>query len=226
MTKTAKTYIATVIATGAVATTFAVANWHSDDPARFAMFLVLFLAAATLKCCVPGVQGTYSPIFFFALLGATTLSLPEVWIASALAAMVATVYKPKHRPSLVKVLFNGANMALAAAAGYVFVQRTIPGLEEQPALLCLALGAAAFYLVNTGLVSIVVALTEQSSLSTAWRNWCVGSLPYYVVGVLLTDATDPVAQVLAAVIVPSILIATYCYRSREDMRAAGVSAIA
>jgi hypothetical protein len=49
-------------------------------------------------------------------------------------------------------------------------------------------------------------------------------LPYYVVGVLLTDATDPVAQVLAAVIVPSILLATYCYRSRDQMQA--VSAIA
>src|ERR1700676_273583 len=145
MTKTAKIYIATVIATGAAATVFASANWHSDDPARFAMFLVLFLAAATLKCSVPGVQGTYSPIFFFALLGSTTLSLPEVWIASAMAAMVGTIYKPRYRPSLVKVCFNGANMALAAAAGYVFVQRIIPGLEDQPILLCLALGAAAFY---------------------------------------------------------------------------------
>src|ERR1700733_1934908 len=88
MTKTAKAYIATVIVTGAMATAFALAHWRSDDPARFAMFLVLFLAAATLKCCVPGVAGTYSPIFFFALLGSTTLSLPEVWIASALAGMV------------------------------------------------------------------------------------------------------------------------------------------
>ena len=62
--------------------------------------------------------------------------------------MVGTIYKPKYRPSLVKVLFNGANMALASAAGYVFVRRMIPGLAEQPALLCLILGAAAFYAVD------------------------------------------------------------------------------
>jgi len=221
MTKTAKAYIGTVIVTGAVATAFALANWRSEDPTRFAVFLVLFLAAATLKCRVPGVTGTYSPVFFFALLGSTTLSLPEVWMAAALAGMVQTVYKPKYQPSLVKLCFNGANMALAAAAGYVFVQHLIPGLAEQPTLLCLALGAAAFYIVNTGLVSVVMALTERSSLAAVWRNWCVGCLPYYVVGVLLTDATDPVAQVLAAVIVPSILLATYCYRSREDMQAVG-----
>jgi hypothetical protein len=160
-------------------------------------------------------------VFFFALLGSTALSLPEVWMASGLAAMLGTVYKPKYKPSLVKVLFNGANMALAASAAYVFVQRLIPGFAEQPALLCLVVGAAAFYVVNTGLVSIVIALTENGSLSATWKNWCVGCLPYYVVGVLFTDATDPVAQVLAAVIVPSILIATYCYRSRDDMRAVG-----
>jgi hypothetical protein len=224
MTKTAKAYIATVIVTGAVATAFALANWRSEDPARFAMFLVLFLAAATLKCRVPGVTGTYSPVFFFALLGSTTLSLPEVWMAAALAGMVQTVYKPKYQPSLLKLCFNGANMALAAAAGYVFVQHLIPGLAEQPALLCIMLGAAAFYIVNTGLVSVVMALTESNSLSAVWRNWCVGSLPYYVVGVLLTDATDPVAQVLAAVIVPSILLATYCYRSREETQVVGAIA--
>jgi hypothetical protein len=87
--------------------------------------------------------------------------------------------------------------------------------------LCILAGAAAFYIVNTGLVSTVIALTEHGSFAAAWKNWCVGSLPYYVVGVLFVDATDPVAQVLAAIIVPSILIATYCYRSREEMRAVG-----
>jgi hypothetical protein len=224
MTKTAKAYIATVIFTGAAATAFALAHWRSDDPTRFAVFLLLFLAAATLKCCVPGVSGRYSPVFFFALLGSTTLSLPEVWIAAALAGMVQTVYKPKFQPSLVKLCFNAANMALAAAAAYVFVQHLIPGLAEQPALLCLVLGAAAFYVVNTGLVSVVLALTEHSSLSAVWKNWCAGSLPYYVVGVLLTDATDPVAQVLALVVVPAILVATYYYRSRNEMQTVGVIA--
>jgi hypothetical protein len=224
MTKTAKTYIAAVMVAGAAGTAFALAHWRSDDPTRFAVFLVLFIAAATVKCCVPGVVGTYSPVFFFALLGSTTLSLPEVWIAAALGAMVQTVYKPKYEPTLVKVCFNGANMALATAAAYAFVQRLIPGLTEEPSLLCMVLGGAAFYLVNTGLVSIVVALTENSSLAAVWKNWCVGSLPYYVVGVLLIDATDPAAQVLAAVIIPIVLLATYCHRSQEQTRAAGAIA--
>jgi len=110
-------------------------------------------------------------------------------------------------------------MALATAAAYVFVQGVVPGLAERPALLRMLLGAAAFYVANTGLVTVVVALTEHSSFSAVWKNWCAGSLPYYVVGVLLTDATDPVAQVLAAVIIPIVLLATYCHRSQGEARA-------
>ena len=224
MTKSAQLYIAAVIAMGLAATAFAVTQWRSDDSIRFGMFLVLFLAAATVKCSVPGVTGTYSPVFFFALLGSTTLSMTEVWCAAALAGIVQTVYKPRWRPTLLRVGFNGANMGLATAAAYLFVQRMFPGLEHQPAIICLILGAAAFYIVNTGLVSIVCALTELGSLSTICKHWCLGSLPYYVVGVLLTDAMDPVAQVLAIVIIPSILLGTYMYRSRDAMLSA--SAIA
>jgi hypothetical protein len=156
-------------------------------------------------------------VFFFALLGSTTLSLPEVWFAAVLGGIVQTIYKPKWRPSWIRVGFNGSNMALAAATAHLFVQRLVPGLDQQPALLCLILGAAAFYIVNTGLVSVVCTLTEHGSFAAVWKHWCLGSLPYYIVGVLLTDAMDPVAQVLAIVIIPSTLLATYMYRSRDAM---------
>lgn len=219
MTTIAKWYISAVITAGAALTAFALAHWRSDDPTRFVVFLALFLAAATLKCHVPGVKGHYSPVFFFALLGATTLSLPEVVIATTLAGIVQTTYRPKYRPSMIQISFNAATHALATAAAAVFVQGLVPGLPENPALFSLILGAAFFYLVNTGLVSIVVALTEQTSVSKIWKNWCIGCLPYYVVGVLLTDATDPVAQILAVLIIPSMLLGAYCYRMRDKMPA-------
>ena len=217
MTTLAKSYIATVITMGGALTAFALAHWRSDDPTRFVVFLALFLAAATLKCHVPGVKGHYSPVFFFALLGATALSLPEVVIASALAGIVQTIYRPKYRPSLVQTIFNGANIALSAAGAALFVQGLVPGFAEVPGIVTLLLGAALFYVVNTGLVSLVVALTENASLPEIWKNWCAGCLPYYVVGALLSDATDPVAQILAVLIIPSILLGAYCYRMRSEM---------
>src|ERR1035438_9491292 len=92
-------------------------NWRSDSIVHYSVFLFLFIAAATLKCRVPGVTGTYSPVFFFALLGAATLSFSELAVASALAGIVQATFRPKRRPTLSEVCFNAANLALSSCAG-------------------------------------------------------------------------------------------------------------
>ena len=76
----------------------ALLNWRSDSIVHYSVFLFLFIAAATLRCRVPRVTGTYSPVFFFALLGAATLSFSEVAVASALAGIVQSTFRPKRRP--------------------------------------------------------------------------------------------------------------------------------
>jgi hypothetical protein len=53
--RTANSYIATMIVSGALATLFAFPPWRSEDPTRFTIFLTLFRAAVTLKCCSAGV---------------------------------------------------------------------------------------------------------------------------------------------------------------------------
>src|ERR1041384_6914379 len=129
MSKLARGYITAVIAAGAAMLAFAVTQWRTDDPNKFAIFLMLFMSAATIKAVVPGVTGTFSPVFFFALIGSTSLSLSEVLTASALAAIVGTIYKPKFKPSAVKIAFNAANLILSTASAYTFVQRSIPFLR-------------------------------------------------------------------------------------------------
>jgi hypothetical protein len=87
MTAKAKAFIAAVITAGAATVAFALIHWRSDDLTRFFVYLLLFAAAATLKCRVPGVTGTYSPVFFFTLLGSATLSFSEVAVASSFNAL-------------------------------------------------------------------------------------------------------------------------------------------
>jgi hypothetical protein len=127
VTKGTKAYIDAVVATGAATIASAVLNWRSDSLLHYSVFLFFFLAAATLKYRVPGVTGTYSPVFFFALLGSATLSFSEVAVASALAGIVQSTFRTKHRPSVIQVCFNAANLALSACAGLPIIQRQIPG---------------------------------------------------------------------------------------------------
>lgn len=53
------------------------AHWDSKDPIRFGVFLALFVGAALLKGRIPGLTGTYSPVFFLALVGSHALSFSE-----------------------------------------------------------------------------------------------------------------------------------------------------
>ncbi len=174
------------------------------------------MAAATLKCRVPGVAGTYSPVFFFALLGSATLSFSEVAVASALAGIVQSTFRMERRPSVIQVCFNAANLALSACAGYPIIQRQIPGLAEQPLMVSLILGASVVYFVNTALVSVVLTLVERGSLTKVWRHWCLGSLPYYIIGAMIVAATisaqNRVSTVATILIAPSIFLTTMYYR--------------
>ncbi len=216
MTKGTKTYIDAVVAAGAATIASAVVNWRSDSLLHYSVFLFFFLAAATLKCRVPGVTGTYSPVFFFALLGSATLSFSEIAVAAALAGIVQSTFRTARRPSSIQVCFNAANLAISACAGFPIIQRQIPGLTEQPLMISLILGASVVYFVNTALVSVVLTLVERGSIAEVWKNWCLGSLPYYIVGAMIVAATisaqNRVSAVATILIAPSILLTTMYYR--------------
>jgi hypothetical protein len=216
MTRITKAYLAAVVTAGAATTIFGLAHWRSDDLARFSVFLLLFTVAGMLKGKVPGITGTYSPVFFFVLLGSATMSFAEVAVAAALGGVVQCTFRQAARPSFIRICFNAANLVLSTASGFVFIQRLLPGLTEQPRLLCFVLGASVFYVVNTGLVSVVLTLAEGGSLSSIWKHWCLGSLPFYLVGALIVGATitaDSAATFVGVILVaPPILLATIYYR--------------
>jgi hypothetical protein len=216
MTRGAITYIAAVVATGAATIASAVLNWRSDNLLQYSVFLFFFLAAATLKCRVPGVTGTYSPVFFFTLLGSATLSFSEVAVASALAGIVQSTFRTTRRPSALQVCFNAGNLALSACAGFPIIQRQIPGLAQQPLMISLILGASVVYFVNTALVSVVLTLAERGSIAEVWKHWCLGSLPYYIAGAMIVaaaiNAQNRVSAATTILIAPSILLMTMYYR--------------
>src|SRR5260370_18387729 len=128
MTGLTKAYLAIVVAAAAGIMAFALGHWRSDDPLRFAVFLALFAVAATLKGRVPGITGSFSPVFFFSLLGSTMLSFPELGVASVLAGVFQCTFKQVHRPSLAHVSFKAANFVFNGASGFPFIQLHLPPL--------------------------------------------------------------------------------------------------
>jgi hypothetical protein len=216
MSRSAQAYVAAVIGTWAASMAFVLTHWQSDSLVRFSIFLGLFIAAAALKYRVPGITGTFSPVFIFALLGSAALSLPEVAVAGACGGIVQCIFKPQRRPSFVQVWFNAANLSLSSAAAHLVVQPEILGLTPQPLLISLTLGASAMYFVNTALVSVVLTLVQRESLIEVWKHWCVGSLPFYLVGALIVAAPlsvdRQVSSMAVLLVAPAVLLAATYFR--------------
>jgi len=216
MPEAAKAFISSVVATGLAISALALAHWDSQDWVRFCVFLILCAGAALLKGRIPGLTGTYSPLFFFLLLGSHALSFSELVVIGGLAATVQCTFNLREYPSLVQIGFNAANTIISTAAAFAFINRQVPGLTDQPLAILLILGASVYYLVNTGLVSIVLALVESKPLASVWRRWCLASLLFYIVGALIAGATvGSLRQITPSAVVlvcPSILLLTLYYR--------------
>lgn len=214
MPTAARVYVDWVIAVGLGIAAYASMHWNPQSLLQFSVFLALFIGAALLKGRIPGVTGTYSPVFVFVLLGSHMLSFAEVTFAAGIAGIVQCTFFVQRRPTNVQIAFNVANMMIGTACAFAFIHPEVPGLAGQPLLLLLILGAAVYYVVNTGLVAIVLTLVDSKPLREVCRRWSVGSLPYYVLGALIAGATlsvqnQPSFRAMGMVCLALLLITLY-----------------
>ena len=214
----AKTYISAIIAAGGLLLAIAVARWDSRDPVRLLVFLALFVISAALKYRVPGIMGTYSPAFFFVLLGCVELPFSALICLSGLSGIVQCTWKPKLRPSAVQIVFNAASLIISAAAAFIVVQWVSMALASQPFVPVLIFATIVFYAVNTAIVSIVLALVEAKPISQIWGHWRAGSLAYYVFGAslatIVSSATGRATAWCLLLTAPLVLYVTLRYRAR------------
>src|ERR1017187_6886844 len=148
--------------------------------------LLVYLAGAvvssTLKVRLPGITGTLSVNFVFVLTSIADLPLGQALMVGCAAALTQTLFRAKARPTPVQIAFNLANLTLAIAAGYDAFH--LPWLAGSLPIRLLAAGAA-FYITNTAVVALIIALTESKPFSQVWRSSFGWVLLHYLVGTAL-----------------------------------------
>ena len=185
MPRSAKLYIFGVIAVGTALLAASVATWSPRHLSGWLVYLALATLASALKLRLPGLTRTYSLSFLFLLYGVGRYPLAEVLIAGCAGALAQSVVNAKKRPTAVQVLFNMANLAISTGLCFL-VGRVVfsSGVQEyRPA--AMALIACLYFLVNTVLVSGVLALLEGRPLAAVSSDWYVWSFPYYLIGAAL-----------------------------------------
>ena len=210
----AKLYIGTNVALG-YALLAGTLIWFSQFPdvARYLACLSLACIASTLKVRLPGLHGTISVNFVFILMALAQLSLVETLTIAFAATLVQCLWKPKTRPKIVQVLFNTSTVVISTALAYL-AARVVPG--QAHLLIALAPAATVFFVMNTGMVSLVLALLSKSTLLAVWKQCHLWAFPYYLVGAAIAALVDQSSQTvgwrLSLLALPVMYLAYSCYK--------------
>ncbi len=179
-------YVYLVIAAGSAALAVSLADGlHIASPLVFGIYLGLALVASLVKMRLPGMEGTYSLNTLFILFGLYYLSPGETIIAGCAAVTVQSLWAARHKPAMLQIVFNIANVTLSIGAAFAATSiAQVDGAEAyRPALMA----AAAFvqFAVNTLIVSGVLSLLQGEQLDEIWGQWFEWTFPYYVIGAAL-----------------------------------------
>ena len=172
-------------------------HWHSEDRLRFLCFLAMALIASLFKVRLPGINATMSANFLFILVGILDLTYPETLLMGCLGGLLQSVWHANPRPRPIQLLFNLANLAISiTAADLLFHNHLAQNVGMQWPLL-LAAASTAYFAVNTGSVSVVIALTEARNPARVWKECYLWSFPYYLLGALIAGAVSVVNHLVS-----------------------------
>jgi hypothetical protein len=173
-------YIGAVVALGCVLLTGCL-TWYRQFPevARFLAYTSLACIASTMKVRLPRLHGTISVNFVFILLAVAQLSLAETLLLSFAATAVQCRWRPQTRPKHIQVLFNASTVVTSAALAY-WTARAVP--DGPQSLMALIPAATVFFIVDSGMVSGILALISNKTLAEVWRQCHLWAFPFYLVG--------------------------------------------
>ena len=190
-------------------------------PLEWVLFSVLTIVCGMLTIKIPSIQSRFSICEVFGL-ACVLLFGPEVGaVTLALDGLRISVAFKNNR---LQTMFNFANLGLSMwLSGKLFflVSGTGPLYHAPPPsatiLLSLAVLAAGYFLLNSGLTAAVIALSGRKSPVAIWMEHYWPLFPSYLAGasvaVLLVLAFREVRFTAIALILPLLLISYLTLRS-------------
>lgn len=188
-------------------------QFRCADPQEFFAYLALALLGATLKLKLPRVRAHVSTSFAFILIGIANFSLGEAVLIGFSATLVQCLWKPKGRRKASQLLFNlGATVIGVTVAYNPSHFELAHGLQKIPQMLPLA--AFLYFVVNTGLVSGMIALSEDEPFRAVWFNLTHHLIAYYLVGGFIATMTIVASRLWgwqSGILILPLLYVTYRY---------------
>lgn len=184
MSPRAKAYFYCVVGIGIFLFSSGLVQFAPIDFQQFFAYFALGMLSATWRVKLPGIPVNVSPVFAFILIGIANYSLGEALIIGCGSTLVQCLWRPLEKTTSRKLVFNVSTVAIGVAVAYNPSHFMLSqGLHQASRMLPLA--AVVFFIVNTGLVSGMIALVEEGAFRAVWRNLTHYLLGYYVAGGVL-----------------------------------------
>ena len=203
----ARWYVRGIIALGGLSVAAAIPTLESTEPLPFVLLFTLSLVASALKARLPlGTSGSTMSVSYvvdFASL-MTVGPGPTVFI-SLVSAWTQCTYRVDPRPPLHRTLFSMACLAITVqATGAAYTALAVAG---QPATFptvagSLASAASVYFLLNTAMVALAVALTTRETFARVWRENFLWTAPSFFLGAGSVGLTIAASAQSAAWLLP------------------------
>lgn len=175
-----KIFVCLIAALGIGVLVQGILRWHSDDLARFVVYLLFSILVSRLKVKLPGIDGSMSVGFLFILISVVELGFGEAILLASVSTFIQSVWHVEKRPQPIHVIFNVTSIALATAAAFQSYHALADwGVNR---IVLLAIAAFTYFVLNTIPVSLVISMTEQKSVKKVFSECYFWSFPYYMVG--------------------------------------------
>ncbi|MDE3197566.1 MAG: diguanylate cyclase [Acidobacteriota bacterium] len=178
----ARAYITLVLALGGITLAAQLAHFQSAAPRIFWLYFLVTVLTSGLKVRLPMVFATLSVNFLFILVGIVQFSPPEAIMLGAAGTVVQCLWRPRVRPKAIQVAFSTSSIVLATFVAHITFHGPIGNFLGVLHPLRIGITALVYYVVNTGLVAGVIAVTEDKSIYRTWYDSYFWVLQYHMVG--------------------------------------------
>lgn len=223
----ARMFIGAIVVISSALLAFVVASDDHFNVGITIVFSLLTLGAEQFPVVLPLGVGSYS-VSFILTLAAIILAGPAE--AGMVALFGSVTLKEVRRFPVHRHLFNASQLALATTlAGLTYAAIIGPpigdGADMFPRVLLPVLGATAVnFLVNTGLVALVVALVQGGKLRAVWRTQygglATGNLAFAVLGVILALLYVEMGPASVLFVLVPLLVARNAFQSAVTLQGA------
>ena len=221
-------YVISVVAAGLAVLIWSLGQLYVEPPNRdFLYLLALTLASSILPIKLPNVSANISVSETFIFVGTLRYGAPVGVPLVFLDALIICFRMARRGTAWQKIVFSLAAPALslaAAAAALFHFTHSRPlawvAVPDRPAIWLFFLGVLAFtavyFLLNTGLIAVAIAIDKQMNVFRVWRqNFSTLGLNYAAgtsIAVLLVYNTADIQWAFLFFVFPLLLVLYLTYR--------------